>query len=48
MAVADRVEFNLNTEIIETIGIYLFATSVEEAVELAIVRRDRATEQGDW
>ncbi|MHA4896239.1 hypothetical protein ACXZ1K_15915 [Pedobacter sp. PWIIR3] len=48
MAIAETLEFNTSSVHGETIGIYLFATSEEEAVELALVRRNKAIEIGEW
>lgn len=47
-AINDVLEFNLHADLTETIDIYLFATSEEEAIELGRARRDKAIEEGDW
>lgn len=48
MAIEDKVVFNLGFSLSERIGIYLFATSEEEAIELGLIRRKRAFEMGEW
>ena len=48
MAVNDEVFVNHDGGSSQTISIYLFAKSEEEAVEQALIRRDKAIERREW